>query len=140
MKLEPHFSKRLDLGIKLAKSSAQIEVAQRLRYCVFYEEMGALPDVTIQTSKRDQDSFDEICDHLLVTRSRTENSNPELCIDDDEVVGTYRMLRQTIAKKHGGFHIKFILAVKATMFFGDSLSQHAVCANHLIIINAEFGI
>lgn len=104
MKLEPHFSKRLDLGIKLAKSSAHIEVAQRLRYRVFYEEMGALPDATLQASKRDQDSFDEICDHLLVTRIRTETSSSELCIDDDEVVGTYRMLRQTIAEKHGGFY------------------------------------
>lgn len=104
MKLEPHFSKRLDLGIKLAKSKKHVELAQRLRYRVFHEEMGAVADCLTLTTKRDQDQFDEICDHLLVTRSRNESSNPELCIDDEEVVGTYRMLRQTIAKKYGGFY------------------------------------
>jgi L-ornithine Nalpha-acyltransferase len=104
LKLEPHFSKRLDLGIKLANSSDEVQVAQRLRYRVFHQELGAVADPKTLEAEMDCDSFDEVCDHLLVTRPRTETSNDKLCIDDDEVVGTYRMLRQTIASQKGGFY------------------------------------
>ena len=135
MKLEPHFSKRLDLGIKLAKSARHIEIAQRLRYRVFYEEMGAIADAMTQATKRDQDSFDEISDHLLVTRARTESSTDELCIDDEEVVGTYRMLRQTIAKNHGGFYsqnefdVNPLLARKSDLSFLE-LGRSCVLAQY----------
>ena len=135
MKLEPHFSKRLDLGIKLATSPRHVEVAQRLRYRVFHEEMGAVADALTQATQRDSDCFDEICDHLLVTRSRTENSNPELCIDDDEVVGTYRMLRQSIAKNHGGFYsqsefdVEPLLARKSDLSFLE-LGRSCVLAQY----------
>ncbi len=135
MKLEPHFSKRLDLGIKLAKSAGHIEVAQRLRYRVFYQEMGAVADAQTRATLRDQDRFDEICDHLLVTRSRTESSSPELCIDDEEVVGTYRMLRQTIAKKFGGFYsqeefdVQPLLARKSDLSFLE-LGRSCVLAQY----------
>ncbi len=136
MKLEPHFSKRLDLGIKLAKSDAHVAVAQRLRYRVFHEELGAAPDALTLETKRDQDRFDEICDHLLVTRARTETSNPELCIDDDEeVVGTYRMLRQSIAKQNGGFYsqsefdVEPLLARKSDLSFLE-LGRSCVLAQY----------
>ena len=96
MKLEPHFSKRLDLGIKLANSPAHVEIAQRLRYRVFHEEMGAVADAPTQATKRDQDCFDEFCDHLLVT----QDDAPE----HEKLVGTYRLLRQDIAEKNCGFY------------------------------------
>lgn len=102
MKIEPHFSKRLDLSIRLATSEHEVEVAQRLRYRVFYDEMGAKNDVCVD--ERDADDFDEICDHLLVIRARSEESNPELWVKDGEVVGTYRLLRQSVAKLHDGFY------------------------------------
>jgi L-ornithine Nalpha-acyltransferase len=105
LKLEPHFSKRLDLGIKLAKSRDEVQVAQRLRYQVFHEELGAVADFKTRETEMDCDSFDEVCDHLLVTRPRTETSNNTFCInDEDEVVGTYRMLRQSVASSSGGFY------------------------------------
>jgi L-ornithine Nalpha-acyltransferase len=104
LKLEPHFSKRLDLGIRQARNDAEVRVAQRLRYRVFHEELGAKADYETRKSELDCDRFDAICDHLLVTRTRTETSNPELCVGDGEVVGTYRLLRQTVASGNGGFY------------------------------------
>jgi L-ornithine Nalpha-acyltransferase len=104
VKLEPHFSKRHDLSIKLATTEQQLRIAQRLRYHVFYEEMGALGTANNNQVKADCDKFDDVCDHLLVMRARTENSNPELCLANEEVVGTYRMLRQAVAKDTTGFY------------------------------------
>jgi L-ornithine Nalpha-acyltransferase len=104
LKLEPHFSTRADLSIKQANSAIELRAAQRLRYRVFHDERGAKPDAAAHASQRDQDSYDAICDHLLVTRARTETSNPELCVDDDEVVGTYRLLRQSTAQSNAGFY------------------------------------
>ncbi len=104
LKLEPHFSKRLDLSIRLATSDDEVCVAQRLRYRVFYDEMGAIADDVARTNELDSDCYDAICDHLLVTRARTSESRPELCVTDGEVVGTYRLLRQSIAAGDKGFY------------------------------------
>jgi L-ornithine Nalpha-acyltransferase len=101
LKLEPHLSKRPELGIRQAQSETEVRIAQRLRYRVFHDEMGAKAD---SENKIDSDRFDAICDHLLVTRARTETSNPELCVEDGEVVGTYRLLRQFVASHNGGFY------------------------------------
>lgn len=54
-----------------------VEAAQRLRYRVFAEELGADLDPT----GIDVDDFDAYCDHLIVREDRT-----------GEVVGTYRLL------------------------------------------------
>jgi L-ornithine Nalpha-acyltransferase len=47
------------------------------------------------TSRRDADVYDPICEHLLVV---DHEAGP------GAVVGTYRMLRQDVAEKHGGFY------------------------------------
>jgi len=67
------------LQLSLASSAAERAEAQRLRYFVFAQEMGA----RIGCEKRhiDEDEFDEACDHLLV-RERASG----------QVVGTYRLL------------------------------------------------
>lgn len=104
LKLEPHFSKRLDLSIRLANSQEEVRVAQRLRYLVFHVELGAKLLGTAPSDHVDADAYDPICDHLLVIRSRTSESNVELCVFDGEVVGTYRLLRQTFAEAHNGFY------------------------------------
>lgn len=86
------------LETRLARSAAEIEAAQRLRYQVFVEEMGArLPPAAMQ-ARRDFDGWDAICDHLLVIDSAMEG-DPE-----DRIVGTYRLLRQDVAERHGGFY------------------------------------
>ncbi|MEU0567863.1 GNAT family N-acyltransferase [Nonomuraea sp. NPDC005983] len=70
----------LDTGrytVGMATSAADVQAAQRLRYEVFGEEMGARLDSPV--SGLDVDRFDAYCDHLLVR-------------DRDQVVGTYRLL------------------------------------------------
>ncbi|MGB1876344.1 MAG: GNAT family N-acetyltransferase, partial [Rhodospirillaceae bacterium] len=52
--------------IRLAESDAEIEAAQRLRYRVFYEKMGAHPLPRTMAEKCDINEFDDACDHLVV--------------------------------------------------------------------------
>lgn len=54
------------LYVNLAHTQAEIEEAQRLRYKVFAEEMGAQLS---GTGGLDIDGFDQFCDHLIVRDS-----------------------------------------------------------------------
>lgn len=78
--------------VRLAQTQEEIVQAQKLRYSVFYEEQGAKPTEAMQAQKRDFDDFDDITDHLIVLN------------EDEEIVGTYRLLRQNVAQKHGRFY------------------------------------
>ena len=67
--LEPRRDRRPEsqrrLSVHLARGEAEIAEAQRLRYRVFAEEMGArLPNAG---EGIDRDRFDSCCEHLLVT-------------------------------------------------------------------------
>ncbi len=122
MKLEPHFSKRTDLNIRLAIDRTEVAIAQRLRYRVFHEELGAAANATAVATQRDSDHYDAVCDHLLVTRPRTDCASAELSIGDHEVVGTYRMLRQSAASETGfysqsEFDLEPLLARKPGLSF-----------------------
>ena len=55
-----------NLRIRLAEDTAEIRAAQALRYRVFYESMSAKPTDEMAAARRDFDSFDDYCDHLLV--------------------------------------------------------------------------
>ena len=55
------------LEARLARSEADIDAAQALRYRIFFEEMGARPFGNLRTLRRDFDDFDAVCDHILVT-------------------------------------------------------------------------
>src|ERR1051325_9854236 len=55
-----------DIELRLAESEAEIRAAQALRYRVFYEEMAAKPTAEMSRWRRDVDSFDDYCDHLLM--------------------------------------------------------------------------
>ena len=85
-----------NLELRLATSRAELERAQRLRYQVFYEEMAAQPDARTLLTRRDADAFDALCDHLLVLDHGGDGAA--------QVVGTYRLLRQEVAARHGGFY------------------------------------
>lgn len=85
------------LQVRLAETPLDLEAAQALRYRVFYEEMGAIPSAEIQLRRRDFDSFDAVCDHLLVIDPARSNGHPH-------VVGTYRLLRKSVAEWAGGFY------------------------------------
>ena len=84
------------LEVRLAQSSEDIDNAQRLRYQVFYTEMGAKATPEMANLARDFDAHDEFCDHLLLIDHARKNKNP--------VVGTYRLIRRSAAEKCGGFY------------------------------------
>lgn len=86
------------LETRLARNEREVDAAQALRYRVFVEEMHAQLPPEAMRRKRDMDMFDEICDHLLVVDTALEG-DPE-----DQIVGTYRLLRQDVAMAHGGFY------------------------------------
>lgn len=79
------------LTTSLARSEADVLEAQRLRYKVFAEEMGA--SLVSAAEGIDRDIFDKYCEHLLV---REGNEN--------KVVGTYRILSPDQAQKVGGYY------------------------------------
>ena len=84
------------LEVYITRNREAIRAAQSLRYQVFYDEMGARPDPVARRLRLDMDRYDDICDHLIVMdRSLTEG---------DQLVGAYRLLRGSVAKKNGGFY------------------------------------
>ncbi len=83
------------LETRLARDPEDIRAAQRLRYEVFFGELGAELENPSST-EIDQDIFDDYCDHLLVIDSTLPKEN--------SVVGTYRLLRRQPAEKVGRFY------------------------------------
>ncbi|MGF0537564.1 GNAT family N-acetyltransferase [Agrobacterium sp. ES01] len=87
-----------NLETRLARTDREIDAAQAVRYRVFIEEMNAKVAPEAMRRKRDVDAWDEICEHLLVL-DRSIDGDPE-----DQIVGTYRLLRQDVAERNGGFY------------------------------------
>ena len=57
-----------------------------------------MPDATTRLARRDIDGFDAVCDHVLVVdHAASGRRRPP-------VVGTYRLLRQDVAERQGGFY------------------------------------
>ena len=52
--------------VKLAETDAEREGAQRLRYRVFVEEMGANASPEEHAARREWDEFDPFFDHLVM--------------------------------------------------------------------------
>lgn len=86
------------LETRLARNSREIDAAQSVRYRVFVEEMNAMLPPEAMQIKRDFDSYDDICDHLLVVDNAIDGEI------EDQIVGTYRLLRQEVAMANGGFY------------------------------------
>jgi putative hemolysin len=76
---EPRGGNATALRVGMARSAADLEEAQRLRYAVFAQEMGAKLGNSVEAV--DHDDFDMYCDHLLVREA-----------ESGRVVGTYRIL------------------------------------------------
>ena len=84
---------RPDRKLHATVASCETEVleAQKLRYRVFHDEMGArLPT---RTPGVDRDIYDPFCDHLVVWDE-----------SQGRIVGTYRILSPTAARKVGGYY------------------------------------
>lgn len=88
------------LEARLAGNKRDIKQAQRLRYKVFYKDGDAIADARTLLARRDKDAYDKICDHLLVI-DHDAKPTPS---GKQQVVGTYRLLRQDIAERHDGFY------------------------------------
>jgi putative hemolysin len=114
---------RNDLCVRLARNAREVSTAQELRFNVFYEELKANPDAAASQSRRDSDRFDAFCDHLIVVRRMARNDVAQFGVDDGEMVGTYRLLRQSVAEQNGGFYtqsefdIAPLLAAKPALKF-----------------------
>lgn len=88
------------LEVRLAREKRDVKRAQKLRYRVFYKDGTAIADAAMLLSQRDKDAYDKICDHLLVIDHAARPSMR----GQQPVVGTYRLLRQDVAARHGGFY------------------------------------
>lgn len=79
------------LWMGLARSESEVREAQRLRWKIFAEELGARlrsPEPGV-----DRDMVDPYCEHLVVRDQ-----------DTGDVVGTYRLLTGSQARRLGGFY------------------------------------
>ena len=79
------------LHVGLATCETEILEAQKLRYRVFADEMGAR--LATRTPGVDRDIYDPFCEHLIV---RDE--------DAGRIVGTYRILSPAAARRVGGYY------------------------------------
>ena len=87
-----------NLETRIARSVTEIDAAQAVRYRVFAEEMKARLAPDAVRRKRDIDAWDMVCDHLLVLDTSIEGDTEE------QIVATYRLLRQDVASVSGGFY------------------------------------
>ncbi len=86
------------LEVVWASHADEVRAAQRLRHRVFVEEMGAQPTPRAGTpAGHDVDLFDDFCEHLIVRTVAHDG-------DAGEVVGTYRVLTPSAARRAGSFY------------------------------------
>ena len=108
MQTLPHIpdirAERGTLILRQARGAGEIEACQRLRYRVFYEELGATPQGEPAARGFDSDRFDAICDHLVVVQTEGSASPGSIMLADGELIGTYRLLRQEVAEANGDFY------------------------------------
>ncbi|MEU8321977.1 GNAT family N-acyltransferase [Nonomuraea sp. NPDC048881] len=98
--------------VGMATSPADLQAAQRLRYEVFAEEMGARLDSPV--SGLDVDRFDAYCDHLLVREGR-------------RVVGTYRLLppgRSDRLYSDGEFDLRALAPIRNNLVEAGRTTVH----------------
>jgi putative hemolysin len=84
-------------SVSIAQSVEEVMEAQRLRFDVFANDMGAKMTGEAAAESRDADDFDAVCDHLLVRFHETQDAHPR-------IVGTYRLLRATEMPRIGRFY------------------------------------
>lgn len=85
------------LVLKLAETEAELVSAQRLRYRVFVEEMGAKTGPCPDSSRLERDHFDPCFDHLILIDERITDPM-------EQVVGVYRLLRSSVAEQGVGYY------------------------------------
>lgn len=86
-----------NLAVHVATTPEEIRASQKLRYRIFFGEMGGMPSDEVRALERDFDRFDDYCDHLLVR----DYALPE---ETGQVVGTYRLLRRSALRDLPSFY------------------------------------
>ncbi|MFT3814588.1 MAG: GNAT family N-acyltransferase [Acidovorax sp.] len=91
----PHRPGEASTGVTVswARHLDEVRQAQRLRYAVFVDEMGARLDTPVPG--HDVDRFDDYCEHLLVRKVLDDGAS-------GAVIGTYRVLTPAQARRAGG--------------------------------------
>ncbi|QSI77583.1 MULTISPECIES: GNAT family N-acetyltransferase [Niveibacterium] len=87
----PERARTRDLQVRLASCETEIREAQKLRWRVFADEMGAR--LNSREHGVDRDHFDPFCEHLIV---RDEAQG--------RIVGTYRILTPSAARRIGSYY------------------------------------
>jgi putative hemolysin len=87
----PEKKQRPQYHVGLARTESEIREAQKLRYRVFADEMGA--KLNNREAGVDADLYDPYCEHLIV---RDEAKG--------RIVGTYRILSPEAARRVGGYY------------------------------------
>ena len=98
-----------DLCVTLARTAEEVLAAQKLRYQYFSGADDPLAEGV------DQDEYDLYCDHLLVK----DLSKPE----QDQVVGTYRLIRQPAMETIGRFYSESEFDITAIKNFTGNLLE-----------------
>ncbi len=80
--------------VRLAEGDDEIRAAQRLRFEVFVEELGATASAFERENRMELDDFDPYFDHLLLI----DHANQK------RVAGVYRLMRSDMAKAGPGFY------------------------------------
>jgi putative hemolysin len=95
---QPHAPLAEALDVSWARDAVDVQDAQRLRYQVFCEEMGArLTPPPGSPPGLDVDLFDAYCEHLLVREAGQPGER-------GRVLGTYRVLTPMAAARIGGLY------------------------------------
>jgi putative hemolysin len=123
--------------IKLAETEEERAGAQRLRYRVFVEEMGAEASAEERAVRQEWDAFDPYFDHLVLL-----DRGPGVADPLDRVVGVYRLMRDSAALAGIGFYganeydlAPVLASGRASVELGRScvaLEQRGGAAMHLL--------
>lgn len=79
--------------VKMVETPDELRAAQRLRYEVFVQELGADGPLVDHSERLERDRFDPYFDHMIAIHTAT-----------DRVIGVYRMLRSEGAQAAGGYY------------------------------------
>ncbi len=79
---------------RFAQTPDDVRAAQRLRYGVFVQELGATGDLVDHCEGTEADPYDAHADHLLLE---------DLSRANDTVIGVYRLMTTAQARRAGGF-------------------------------------
>jgi len=85
--------------VRLAETEDDVVAAQRLRYRVFVEEMGASATPAEKATRRETDEFDAHFEHLILIDNEADANDPL-----DRVAGVYRLMTKERAQAGCGFY------------------------------------